>query len=89
MWAAILKRIRDYFISFALKTWGGVTGIKAKIVIYCGSIVYDFLALFVKNLKRKKEQEEALENLEKVDQDPKSTNDDKGKAYEDMFNSGR
>lgn len=87
--AALLKQFKGTILSYALKTWGGITGIKAKIVIYCGQVIADLLETFIKNVKRKHEQEKALGELKKVDENPASTVDEKGEAYEKMFNSGR
>lgn len=88
-----LKALLDNLINLAVKSWIGLTGIKgylAKKILECGGqYIFDMVNLWISKLKRKKEQEKALDHLEKVDQDPASTIDDKGKSYEDMFNSGR
>ena len=70
-----------------------VFGFKDKIISlalqYGGQILVDFVKDILKKLKREKEQQAALEKFEEVQQKPDATIDEKGKAYEQMVNSGR
>ncbi len=70
-----------------------VFGFKDKIISlalqYGGQILVDFVKDILKKLKREKEQEAALEKFEEVQKKPDATIDEKGKAYENLINSGR
>jgi hypothetical protein len=86
---AILKQLIDIFLTSV----AGLSGIRAylarKALEYGGQILLDWYNSIVKKFKRKSEQEKAVERLEKIDKDPKSSVEDEGKAYEEMFNSGK
>lgn len=88
-----MKAVLDAVISAALKSASGLAGIRLylarKILEYGGQYIIDSIISWYSKLARKQKQEKAIDNLDKVDKDPKSTIDDKGKAYEDAFNSGR
>jgi len=87
--SAILNQLIDIF----LKSATGLVGIRAylarKVLEYGGQYLIDLFTSLIKKLKRKSAQEKAVEHLEKVDQDPKSSADDIGKSYEEMFNAGK
>jgi hypothetical protein len=55
------------------------------ILKYGGQFIMDLLAKYL----RKKEQEKALDKLEKSEADPNSKVEERAKNYEDFINSGR
>jgi len=60
---------------------------------YGGQYLYDWavyeLAKYEKGAKRKREQDAAKKIYEAAEADPKSTAEDRAKAYEEYINSGR
>lgn len=88
-----LKALLDQIIAVILKSVAGLSGARLylakKILEFGGQYLIDLITSAYTKFLRTKKQEKAIEELEKVDKDPKSTIDDKGKAYADAINAGR
>lgn len=68
----------------------GLKGRVARFIIkHGGRFLYDFIMNWYRKLKRKSEQTVAKEEFDKVVENPKSTVQERGEAYEKYINSGR
>lgn len=83
---ALLKLIAG---KLAAMIGGPLVWLWSKILYYGGRYLYDFACDLIRKIKRASVQKEKKEVLDKVDADPKSTDDDVAKAYADYLNSGR
>lgn len=86
------KPILDAIVGMILKAaklggfWSWIGGYVLK---YGGQQVYDAFMTWMHDFTRTKEQQAAKAEVEKVVQDPNSTAEQRGQAYEKYFNSGR
>lgn len=80
IWRIIASRIAAYI-------GGPATWLWSKILYYGGQAIYDLLSNGALKIKRYFNQSAKEKELEKVDRDPKSTSEDKGKAYEEYINT--
>lgn len=88
--AAVLRILLEQLIKIIVGNLGGVQGwLAKKLLLYGGQAALDAWGKFMDSLKRSKEQKAAEEKKNEVVQNPDSTTQEIGKAYEDMFNSGR
>lgn len=84
-----IKIFLNILIQKVVTSVGGFYGwVLGKILKFGGQYLMDWLSDFFRKSKRDKEQKQALEELKKVDADPKSTVDDIGKEYEKFSNTG-
>lgn len=68
---------------------GQLVWLWTQVLYYGGQALIDFAAIMWSKFIRQVKQEEKKEVLEKTDKDPKSTNEDVGKAYEEYINTDR
>ena len=68
---------------------GPLTWLWTQVLYFGGQALIDFAAVMWGKFIRSGKQEEKKQVLEEKDKDPKSTNEDVGKAYEDYINTGR
>lgn len=80
VWKIIASQIAAYI-------GGPATWLWSKILYYGGQALYDLAVNGFRIFKRSEHQIEKEKELDKVDKDPKSTSEDKGKAYEDYINT--
>lgn len=87
---AVLKAILDALIGLVTSNLGGVQGWIVKMLLkYGGQAAIEAWDNFMAYIKREKVQKKAEEKKDEVVQNPDSTTEEIGKAYEDMFNAGR
>lgn len=80
---AILK----LFVGRVAASIGGFSGwFWGKILLWGGQAFIDYLNDLSRRLKRKQNQDAKLEELEKVDANPKKNAEDVAKSYEDFIN---
>lgn len=84
------KIVIDQLIAAALKNMGSFKSWFVKKFLLAGAqYLYDFFSNLFFNAERKRKQEEAQKKYDEVMKKPDATDDEKGKAYEDLINSGR
>lgn len=93
-WKELLKGLPAIIIPLLIqiitKNLGGVQGWIARTILkYGGRALLDLINEAVRKHEREQEQEKAKAILEKIKNDPSSTPEQRGEAYEDYFNSGR
>ena len=88
--SAAFKAIWNEFVIAVLANVTGVQGIIAKYALnYGGQYLYDLFNKWVKDHERAKQQEAARKEYESKQADPKSTVEERAKAYEETINAGR
>jgi len=80
---ATLKAMADKIASLI---GGGYAWLIAKVLYYGGQYAIDYVNDLIWRMNRKKNQEKKLEELKKIEKDPKSTPEDIAKAYQDFIN---
>jgi hypothetical protein len=84
--AVILPQI----VSFLTRNILGIKGfVISNLLKYGGRFLVDVFARYLKQKEREADQQKAKEEKDKVVNDPNSTVEQRGDAYEKFFNSGR
>lgn len=85
-WKSLLRQIVAKLLP---KVGGFQLWILNKILDFGGSYIHDLLTEMKAKAERAKEQQEAVEKAKEIINKPDATADEVGKAYEDLYNSGR